>query len=253
MNWRGAYALLYRETWRFLRVIVQTLVAPMVSALLFLVVFGYLLEGRVTMYPDVPYTVFLVPGLMMMSIIQNATANASSSIMQSKLMGNLVFVLMAPLSSIELFIGFVGAAVIRGVLVALCVYVVAVFFTDVSVQHYGILCLMTLLSSMLLGATGLVAGMWADKIEELALFQNFFILPLSFLSGVFYSINTLPEFWQNVSHVNPFFYMIDGFRYAFLGQSDVSIGQSVAVVALCTFIVATLSIVLLKRGYKIRS
>lgn len=253
MNWRGTYTLFYRETWRFLRVIIQTLFAPMVSALLFLVIFGHLLESRVTLYEGIAYSSFLVPGLMMMSIMQNATANASSSLIQSKLMGNLVFVLMSPLSSLELFIGFVGAAIVRGLLVAISVFIVALFFTDVAIHSWIHVLTMAFLCSFMMGALGLLAGIWADKVEQLAFFQNFIIMPLSFLSGVFYSIQSLPEIWQTLSHFNPFFYMIDGFRYGFLGYSDVEVTKSIGVVAICTVVISLFVLSLLKKGYKIRN
>ncbi len=252
MNWRGTYALFYREVWRFLRVIVQTLFAPMLTAVLYLVIFAHLLEGRLTLYDGVTYTSFLVPGLIMMSVIQNTFANASSSLMQSKLMGNLVFVLMAPLSSFELFIAYVGAAVVRGLLVAISIYVAAYFLVDLQVAHWGLLLFVIILCSTMMGALGLVAGLWAEKIEQMAAFGNFVIMPLSFLSGAFYSINALPSLWQAISHFNPFFYMIDGFRYAFLGQSDVDLKISMAMMCVAVVFVSALAVFLLHKGYKLR-
>lgn len=252
-NWRGTYALFYREIWRFLRIIVQTLCAPVLTALLYLVVFGHLLENRISLYEEVSYKAFLVPGLIMMSVIQNAFANASSSIMQSKMMGNLVFVLMAPISSFEFFLAFVGAAMLRGVMVAIAIYLAAWLITDIAVAHLGLLLFVTIVCSAMMGALGLIAGLWAEKIEQMAAFQNFVIMPFSFLSGVFYSIKSLPPFWQELSHFNPFFYMIDSFRFAFIGHSDIDPSVALLIISFALLVVSALCIYLLNIGYKIRN
>ncbi len=252
MNWQGLYALFYREVWRFLRVGVQTVAAPMITAVLYLMVFQHLLEGRVSLYEGVSYTAFLVPGIIMMSVIQNAFSNASSSIMQSKMMGNLVFVLMAPLSSLELFLAYVGSSVVRAILVAISIYLVAIFYTGNSIAHPFMLFGVILATSAMMGAFGMLAGLWADKIDQLAAFQNFVIMPFSFLSGVFYSVQSLPEFWRQLSLFNPFFYMIDAFRYAFLGVSDVAPGLSCMVIIASLMVASGLGLLLLHKGYKIR-
>lgn len=252
MNWHGCYALFYREVWRFLRVGVQTVAAPMITAVLYLMVFQHLLEGRLSVYEGVAYSAFLVPGIIMMSVIQNAFANPSSSIMQSKMMGNLVFMLMAPISSLEVFIAYVASSVVRAFMVALSIYAVAIFYTGISIAHPFMLLAVILATSAMMGAFGLLAGLWAEKIDQLAAFQNFVIMPFSFLSGVFYSVQTLPDFWRQLSLFNPFFYMIDAFRYAFLGVSDVAPGLSWLVIMTALLLVSSLTLWLLHKGYKIR-
>jgi len=251
-NARGFYTLFAKEVRRFLKVTVQTVLTPMVTALLYLLVFGQALEAHVEVYEGVGYSAFLVPGLMMMSIIQNAFANSSSSIIQSKMTGNLVFVLLAPISSLEFFAAFVLAAVVRGLLVALAVYAVAILFVDLPLAHPWAIAVFAVIGSATLGALGVIAGIWADKYDQLAGFQNFFILPLSFLSGVFYSIHALPGIWQQISHFNPFFYLIDGFRWGFFGQGDASVMMSLSVSLGFLFVLSGLSLHLLLKGYKIR-
>lgn len=218
-GWR---ALLYKETLRFWKVGFQTVGAPVLTALLYLMVFGHVLEDHVKVYGTVGYTAFLVPGLVMMSVLQNAFANSSSSIIQSKIMGNLVFVLLTPLSHWGWFFAYVGSSVIRGLAVGLGVFAVTVLFAQPSFVAPVWILVFALLGSAMLGTLGLIAGLWAEKFDQMAVFQNFLIMPMTFLSGVFYSISSLPPFWQNVSHLNPFFYMIDGFRYGFFGVSDAS-------------------------------
>ena len=252
MNNRGFYTLLYKESLRFYKVALQTVVAPIITTLLYFLVFSHVLEDRVTVYNDVNYTSFLVPGLVMMTIIQNAFANSSSSIIQSKVSGNIVFMLLAPLSYLEVYLAFVLASVVRGLVVGTGVYIVAVLFVSLPVFNPAVLVLFAILGSAVLGTLGMIAGIWAEKFDQLAGFQNFVILPLSFLSGVFYSIHSLPDFWQKLSHVNPFFYMIDGFRYGFFGISDVSPALSITVTALSLLLLSTTTIYMLRNGYKLR-
>ncbi len=252
-NRRGFYTLLAKEVRRFLKVTMQTVLTPMVTALLYLLVFGQALEAHVEVYAGVSYSAFLIPGLMMMSIIQNAFANSSSSLIQSKMTGNLVFVLLAPISSLEFFAAFVLAAVVRGLLVALAVYAVSVFFIDLPLLHPWAIVVFAVIGSATLGALGVIAGIWAEKYDQLAAFQNFFILPLSFLSGVFYSINSLPGIWLQVSHFNPFFYLIDGFRWGFFAEGDASVWLSLSVSLGFLFLLSGLGLYLLHKGYKIRS
>ncbi len=251
-NARGFYTLFAKEVRRFLKVTVQTVLTPMVTALLYLLVFGQALEAHIEVYEGVSYSAFLIPGLMMMSIIQNAFANSSSSIIQSKMTGNLVFVLLAPISSLEFFAAFVLAAVVRGLLVALAVYGVSVLFIDLPLAHPWAIAVFAVIGSATLGALGVIAGIWADKYDQLAGFQNFFILPLSFLSGVFYSIHALPGVWQQISHFNPFFYLIDGFRWGFFGQGDASVVMSLSVSLGFLLMLSGLGLYLLLKGYKIR-
>ncbi len=253
MNLWGTYTLFAKELLRFSKVAWQTLAAPIVTVLLYLLVFAHVFEGRLQVFPGVSYSAFLVPGLIMMAVIQNAFANSSSSLIQSKLAGNLVFILLAPLSALELFLAFVLAAVVRGLLVGVGVCLATVAFVSLPVHSPALMLLFALLGSTVLGTLGLIAGIWAEKFDHLGVFQNFVVVPLSFLSGVFYSIHSLPPFWQRLSHVNPFFYMIDGFRYAFFGQSDVDPRLSVAVAGLFLVLAATLALALLRRGYKLRN
>ena len=252
MNPRGFYTLFYKEVLRFGKVLLQTLIAPIITALLYLLVFAHVLAGRVEVFPGVVYTAFLVPGLVMMSVIQNAFANSSSSLIQSKLTGNLVFILLTPLSHLEFFLAFILAAAVRGMLVGAGVYLVSVFFVAVPVQHPIFVLTFVLLGSAVLGALGMIAGIWAEKFDQLAGFQNFIILPLSFLSGVFYSIHSLPDFWQHLSRFNPFFYMIDGFRYGFFGASDIAPAFSLLVVLASLAVLTGMSLLMLKTGYKLR-
>lgn len=253
MNWYGCYTLFRKEVRRFRSVIGQTVGAPVITALLYLLVFRQVLEDRVQVYDGVPYTAFLIPGLIMMSIIQNAFANTSSSITQSKVMGNLVFLLMTPLSAVEFYLAYVGAALLRAGLVSTALYLLALFFVRVPMAHPLLVLAMLVLAGGTLAVLGLIAGIMANKFEHLAAFQNFFIMPLSFLSGVFYSIHSLPAFWRHASHYNPFFYMIDGFRHGFFGVSDAPPLQSLAVVAAFFLTVSAICVTMLRSGYKIRT
>ncbi|MBC7416501.1 MAG: ABC transporter permease [Herminiimonas sp.] len=248
----GFQTLFYKEILRFWKVATQTLTAPIVTAMLYLLIFGHVLESRVQVYPGVGYTAFLIPGLVMMSVLQNAFANSSSSLIQSKITGNLVFVLLPPLSHWELFSAYVLAAVVRGFAVGAGVFVITAWFAHLSFVAPWWILIFALLGSAMLGTMGLIAGIWAEKFDQLAAFQNFLIMPATFLSGVFYSIHSLPPFWQAVSHANPFFYMIDGFRYGFFGQSDVNPLLSVTIVAGFFVALATIAIRMLKSGYKLR-
>ncbi len=249
----GWQALFYKEILRFWKVGFQTVAAPVLTSVLYLIIFGHVLEDKVKVYDNVSYTAFLVPGLVMMSILQNAFANSSSSLIQSKIMGNLVFLLLTPLSHWSWFVAYVGSAVIRGWAVGLGVLLATMWFAKLSLVAPLWVIVFSLMGASILGALGLIAGLWAEKFDQLAAFQSFAIMPMTFLSGVFYSIHSLSPFWQNVSHLNPFFYMIDGFRYGFFGVSDVSPWLSFSIVSAALVIVSAVSIYLLKTGYKIRS
>jgi ABC-2 type transport system permease protein len=246
----GFRTLLYKELLRFWKVSVQTVAAPVLSALLFLVVFGYALEGRLV--HGIRYTDFLVPGLVMMSVLQNAFANSSSSLVQSKMTGNIVFVLLPPITYLEFFGAYVLASMARGLAVGAGVLAVTVWFVELRLEAPWWALAFALLGAGLLGTLGLVAGILSDKIDQMAAFQNFVILPMTFLSGVFYSIRSLPELWQALSHANPFFYLIDGFRYGFFGVSDFAPAASLAVVGASLAAVSSLTLLLLKSGYKLR-
>jgi ABC-2 type transport system permease protein len=249
----GFATLLYKELLRFWKVAFQTVGGPVLSALLYLVIFAQALGDRVQVFDGVPFTAFLVPGLVMMSVLQNAFANSSSSLIQSKVTGNLVFVLLAPISSAEFFAAYVLASVARGLVVGLGVLAVTVWFVELRLAAPLWALAFAFLGAALLGVLGLLAGLWAEKFDQIAAFQNFLVLPLTMLSGVFYSIQTLPPLWQTISHLNPFFYMIDGFRYGFFGAADVSPAASLAVVAVSLTLLSALALRLLAAGYKIRT
>lgn len=248
----GFYTLFYKEWLRFWKVSVQTVLAPVLSALLFLLVFGHTLRNTLEPYPGISYTAFLVPGLAMMSVLQNAVANSSSSLMQSKMTGNIVFILLPPLSPREFFFAYLLASVARGLICGTGVLLCTIWFVDLRLEHPFWVVLFALLGSAIMGVLGIIAGLQAEKIDQLAAFQNFIILPLTFLSGVFYSIRSLPPFWQWLSHLNPFFYMVDGFRYGFFGVGDVSPLLSATIVAACWLALSLLTLWLIKTGYKLR-
>ena len=251
----GTSTLLYKEVLRFWKVSFQTVAAPVLTAVLYLLIFGHVLEDHVKVYQSLSYTSFLIPGLVMMSVLQNAFANSSSSLIQSKITGNLVFLLVTPLSHWAWFLAYVGASVVRGVVVGAGVLLVTSWFipwSSLSSAHWPWVLVFTLVGAGLMGALGLIAGLWAEKFDQIAAFQNFIIMPMTFLSGVFYSVGSLPPLWQQVSHFNPFFYMIDGFRHGFFGVSDVSPWFSLSVVVTSLALVCGLCLHLLRTGYKIR-
>ncbi len=249
----GFRTLLWKELLRFWKVSFQTVAAPVVTALLYLLIFSHVLDEHVRVYESVRYTAFLIPGLVMMSVLQNAFANSSSSLIQSKVTGSLVFVLLPPISYLEFFLAYVLAAAARGLVVGAGVLAVTVWFAPPGLAQPLWVLAFALLGGAIMGALGVVAGIWADKFDQLAGFQNFLILPLTMLSGVFYSIHSLPPFWQQVSHLNPVFYMIDGFRYGFFGISDVSPLLSLSVATAAFVAVSAFSLALLQRGYKLRN
>jgi ABC-2 type transport system permease protein len=248
----GTRTLLYKEVLRFWKVSFQTVAAPVLTAVLYLLIFGHVLEDHVKVFEKVGYTSFLIPGLVMMSVLQNAFANSSSSLIQSKITGNLVFLLVTPLSHWAWFVAYVGASVVRGLVVGTGVLLVTMWFAPLHVVNPLWIITFTLAGAVMMGALGLIAGLWADKFDQIAAFQNFIIMPMTFLSGVFYSIGSLPPFWQGLSHLNPFFYMIDGFRHGFFGVSDASPWTSLAVVGASLVVVCGVCLHLLRTGYKIR-
>ena len=248
----GARTLFLKEILRFWKVAFQTVAAPVITALLYLLIFGHVLEGRVEVYPGVAYTSFLIPGLVMMSVLQNAFANSSSSLIQSKVTGNLVFLLVSPLSHWAWFVAYVGASVVRGLAVGAGVLAVTVWFVPLRLAEPWWILAFGALGAGIMGTLGLIAGLWAEKFDQMAAFQNFLIMPMTMLSGVFYSVHSLPDFWQTASHLNPFFYIIDGFRRGFFGVSDVSPWLSLAGVAAAFAVVAAIALRLLASGYKLR-
>jgi ABC-2 type transport system permease protein len=248
----GFWTLFGKEVLRFWKVIMQTVAAPVLTALLYLLVFSHALQGRVEVYPGIAYSAFLIPGLAMMSVLQNAFANSSSSLIQSKITGNIVFSLLAPLSNLEFFAAYLLAAMLRGVIVGLGVLAVGAVFADLGLAHPVWVLVWLLIAAAAFAAVGILAGIWADKFDHLSGVQNFVILPLTFLSGVFYSIHSLPPFWLAVSHANPVFYMIDGFRYGFFGVGDVSPWLGLAVALPFTLTLCGIAWLMIARGYKLR-
>ncbi len=249
----GAAPLFRKEILRFWKVAFQTVAAPVLTAMMYLLIFGHVMDGTAKALPGVAYTSFLMPGLVMMSVLQNAFANSSSSLIQSKITGNLVFLLVTPLSHWAWFAAYVGASIVRGLCVGLGVLLVTVWFVPLSMAEPWWIVIFAALGAGMMGSLGLIAGLWAEKFDQLAAFQNFIIMPMTFLSGVFYSVHSLPGVWQAVSHLNPFFYMIDGFRRGFFGASDASPWLSLAVVGTAFVVVALIALRLLSTGYKLRS
>lgn len=248
----GFYTLLHKELLRFWKVGLQSIFAPMIATLIYLLIFSHILEERAQAYPGVTYTTFLIPGLVMMAMLQNAFSNSSSSLIQSKISGSIVFVLLSPLSYMEIFAAYVLASIARGLLVGTGVYLATLIFFDMPLQSLLWVFIFALMGNGFLGALGIIAAIWAEKFDQLATFQNFVILPLTFLSGVFYTIHSLPPFWEDLSHFNPFFYVIDGFRYGFFGVSDISPYFSLTIVAICFLTVSWITLQMLKTGYKLR-
>ena len=245
--------LFWKELVRFGKVAFQTVLAPIMTSLLYLLVFSHVLGGRLTVYEGVSYTSFLVPGLIMMSVVQNGFANSSSSLIQSKITGNLVFVLITPITYLEFFVAYVAASIVRALTVGTGILVVAFVVVDVPMYSYVIVLSFALMGGAALASLGILAAIWAEKYDQLAAFQNFVIMPLSFLSGVFYSIHSLPPFWQTLSQFNPFFYMIDGFRYGFFGVSDVPVTLSLSVCLALLVFLGLLALTILRAGYKLRA
>lgn len=252
-RWVGFRTLLYKEVLRFWKVSFQTVAAPVLTALLYLLIFGHVLEDRVKVFDQLSYTAFLVPGLVMMSVLQNAFANSSSSLIQSKITGNLVFIMLPPLSHWEMFGAYVCASVIRGLAVGTGVLVMTTLFAHLHFAQPLWIIVFAVLGASVLGTLGLIAGIWAEKFDQLAAFQNFLIVPATFLAGVFYSIHSLPPFWQAVSHANPFFYMIDGFRYGFIGHAEGSLAIGAAMTAALTVALGGVCYWMFRTGYKIKT
>lgn len=244
--------LLRKELLRFWKVGFQTVCAPVLTALLYLMIFSQVLNNHVLVH-GVRYTAFLIPGLVMMSVLQNAFANSSSSLIQSKITGNLVFVLLTPISNLQFFVAYLLAATIRGAVVGSGVLLATCWVGGLNLAEPLWIIVFTVLGGALMGALGLIAGMWAEKFDQLAAFQNFLILPLTMLSGVFYSVQSLPAFWQELSRMNPLFYLIDGFRFGFFAVSDASPWLSFGVALGFTAAIGLLSFILLVRGYKLRT
>lgn len=248
----GFLTLLKKEVMRFWSVLGQTVTAPVITALLYLLVFAQAMAGRAPVYPGIGYTEFLIPGLVMMTVIQNAFANTSSSLTQSKMMGNLVFLQMAPLGPWQWFGAYLLAAIARCALVSLAMLLATLPFVQLPVREPLAALAVFLLAAGSLAALGMIAGIVAEKFDHIAAFTNFLITPLSFLSGVFYSVHALPPLWFTASHLNPFFYMIDGFRYGFFGHGDVPIALSLAWSLGFFLLVSAICLWMLVTGYRLK-
>ena len=248
----GFPTLLYKEVLRFWKVSVQTVAAPVLTTLLYLLVFAHALGSRVEAFPGVTYVEFLIPGLAMMAMLQNAFANSSSSLIQSKVTGNIVFILLPPLGAAEIFCAYLLAAMVRGLVVGMGVFAATLWLVPMPVKQPLWALAFAVAGCGMLGSLGIIAGIWAEKFDQIAAFQNFLVMPLTFLAGVFYSMHSLPPFWQAVSRLNPFFYAIDGFRYGFFGQSDVDPALSLAIATAAFAALSWLTLLLLRRGFKLR-
>ncbi len=252
VNWIGFWTLYRKEVWRFLKVPLQTVVTPAVTALLMITIFSLALGGAVRRVAGVPFIEFLAPGLVMMAIIQNSFANSSSSLLISKIQGNIVDVLMPPLTPGELALGFVLGGVTRGLIVGLCLFAVVGPLTGVVPRHWEFVLFHAVFASLALSMLGLMGGIWAEKFDHMATVTNFVITPMAFLSGTFYSIERLPPLWRTVSQFNPLFYMIDGFRYGFTGRADGALDVGVVVVVVVTLGFWVVCHVLLASGYRLK-
>ncbi len=253
VNWLGLATLARRETQRFMAVWTQTLMAPLVTAGLFMVIFTIAIGPRRGEVMGVDFTTFLAPGILMMTVIQNAFANTSSSIVISKVQGNIVDTLMPPLSAAELVLGYLAGAVARGVLVALAIAAGLALFLGLVPAHPFWALLFVVLGAAFLGALGMVAGIFANKFDQMAAITNFIVTPLAFLSGTFYSVEALPGTLYTISHVNPVFYLIDGVRFGMIGVSDSSPMLGLVVALGSTFAVAVLAWGMFRRGYRLKA
>ncbi len=260
MNYRGMWTLYVKEVNRFLNVYNQTLIAPLINSLLLLAIFTLIFKNRVDYVEGVPFKQFIIPGLIMMTVIQNAFANTSSTITFGKVLGIIIDMLIPPLSakelSIALALGGATRGICSGLVVVVAVYILGFAFDHsffIHVQHFGLAAAYMVLGALLLSLTGMIAGILSDSFDQMSAYTSFIITPLSFLSGTFYSIKNLPEFWQQVNHFNPFFYIIDGFRYSLTGHNDFEISTGLTVLISLNIILFTITYIMLKKGFRIKS
>ena len=253
VNWRGLWTLYLAEVKRFYKVRSQALIAPIITTLLFFLIFTLALDGEKKILGDLSFSVFLAPGLIMMSILQSSFANTSSSILVSKVQGNIVDTLMSPLSSIELTAAYVAGGVTRGLLVGFLSTMTISIFVSIHIQHFFIILFYALGASMMLSLLGLIGGIWAKKFDHIAAMTNFIVVPLSFLSGAFYSIDLLPKAWENLVWFNPFFYVIDGFRYGFINRMDGDLWLGILIIVIINSILFTVTCKIFAIGYKLKS
>lgn len=255
-NWVGVYTLARKEVGRFLSVYLQTIIAPVMTTLLYYIIFTLAfdgVEGRGSGIEGVSYITFLVPGLIMMGMAQNAFANTSSSIVIGKVQGNIIDVLMPPLSPGEILTGYIAGGVARGVVVGTVSVCILVPFIGLNIANIGYLIIFGVLGTMMLSLLGVIGGIWAEKFDHIAAVTNFIVTPLTFLSGTFYSIDRLTPFWQTLAHANPFFFMIDGFRAGFIGVADMSLTLGICVLIAVNILLWTVAFAMLKTGYRIKT
>ncbi len=253
LNIIGMRTLFMKEVRRFLKVPAQTTIAPVITTLIFLAIFSLALGRSQRVIEGLPYLEFLAPGLIMMAVVQNAFANTTSSLIIAKVQGNIVDILMPPLGPGELVGAIIGGAVVRGLLVGVCVGVAMAPFVSMSIAHPALALLYVLLASTMLAALGFLCGLWAEKFDQTATITNFVVTPLSFLSGTFYSIKQLPEPALFIAHLNPFFYMIDGLRFAFTDHADGSVWLGLIILLATNAALLRACFVLVKRGYKLKA
>ncbi|MCI5895987.1 MAG: ABC transporter permease [Candidatus Aphodousia sp.] len=249
---RAFQTLLKKEVIRFQKVAFHTIAAPVLSSLLYLVVFGAAFDNQIQVIPAVSYSQFLVPGLVMMTILQNAFANSSSSFIQSKISGTLAFILMPPISDTTIAAAYILSSALRGLLVGFCVWLVTALWVNPMVCHLGWIIAFAATGAALMGALGLIAAIWADRYEQMGVIQTFIVMPLTFLSGIFYTADALPKTWQMITRINPFYYLTDGFRGGFIGNFETDPRIALACVLIAVFIFGATAVALLKSGYKIR-
>lgn len=253
INWVGAYSLYIKETLRFLNVFGQTIIGPIVTAILFLLVISLAIGNERSDVLGVPFIEFLAPGLIAMQVIQQAFSHSSSSLLMGKVMGNIVDLIGAPLSAGEVSLSIIFASVTRALIISIVSIIIFSLIIEIEIKNYVVFILYLFLSSFIMGAAGFIAGLWADKFDHMATVTNFIIVPLSFLSGTFYSVDRLPELLKTLSYYNPFFHMIDGFRYSFINNMDGSITFGLMYLTILSIIIWYIAYLLYKKGYKIKS
>ena len=253
INWVGAYSLYIKETLRFLNVFGQTIIGPIVTAILFLLVISLAIGNERSNVLGVPFIEFLAPGLIAMQVIQQAFSHSSSSLLMGKVMGNIVDLIGAPLSAGEVSLSIIFASVTRALTISIISIIIFSLIIEIEIKNYVVFFLYLFLSSFIMGAAGFIAGLWADKFDHMATVTNFIIVPLSFLSGTFYSVDRLPELLKTLSYYNPFFHMIDGFRYSFINNMDGSITFGLMYLTILSIIIWYIAYLLYKKGYKIKS
>ena len=252
-NFLCFFTLVKKEVFRFLKVGVQTIIGPAISSLLFLAVFTLALGRSVDKINGIDLPYFIAPGLIMMTMLQNSFANSASSIGQAKFQGNIVDILMAPLNNLELALGYIIGSLCRGIICGIITALGVLIFIPLQIYSFTSLIFFSLMGCIMMGSLGTIVGIWADKWDQQQGITNFIVLPLTFLSGTFYSISRLPDFWQKISLFNPFFYNIDGFRYAFIGKSDSSLFIGSIALIFTNFILFYFCYLMFKSGYKLKS